>query len=104
MELGNVLPHPITIEGSSNKGFIVKTGCCICVFTNKEVMLDAIEEYINDTEKMEKAYKASNKNNHIIACDSRRTSEEASEPTTDMYPPHNSGRVIQAPMELEPGR
>ena len=60
MEFGNALPYDIVISGSNNKGFIVKTGCCTSVFTDKKVMLAAIEDYINDPEKMKKAYNESN--------------------------------------------
>jgi len=60
MEFGNALPHDINISGSSNKGFIVRAGCCTAVFTDKKKMLNAIEDYINDPEKVEKAYNASN--------------------------------------------
>ena len=59
IEFGNVLPHDIHISGSANKGFIVKTGCCTTVFTDKNSMLAAIEDYINDPDKMEKLYNES---------------------------------------------
>jgi len=62
MEFGNPLPYDINITGSNNKGFIVKTGCCTSVFTDKKEMLAAIADYINDPEKAEKEYAASNKN------------------------------------------
>jgi len=60
MEFKNALPHDINISGSSNNGFIVKAGCCTAVFTDKKAMLNAIEDYINDPEKVEKEYNASN--------------------------------------------
>ena len=60
MEFGNALPHDINISGSGNKGFIVRVGCCTAVFTDKKEMLNAIEDYINDPKKMEKAYNESN--------------------------------------------
>jgi len=72
MEFGNALPHDIKISGSHNKGFIVKAGCCTAVFTEKEALLKAIGEYIDDPEGMEKAYNKSNVN---------RTQEVATEET-----------------------
>ena len=57
----NPLPYDIRIAGSANKGFILNAGCCTCVFTDKKEMLKAIEDYINDPKKMEKAYNESNK-------------------------------------------
>ncbi len=61
MEFGNALPYDINIRGSHNKGFIVKAGCCTLVFTDKKVMLNAIEDYINDPKKMEEEYNKLNK-------------------------------------------
>ena len=60
MEFGNALPHDINISGSSNRGFIVRAGCCTAVFTDKKEMLNAIEDYINDPAKVEAAYNKSN--------------------------------------------
>jgi len=67
MEFGNALPHDIKISGSHNKGFIVKAGCCTAVFTEKEALLKAIGEYIDDPNGMEKKYNDSdvNKNQEI---------------------------------------
>jgi len=67
MEFGNPLPYDIVITGSNNKGFIVKTGCCTSVFTNKKVMLAAIEDYINDPKKAEKDYNESTNNCRVGA-------------------------------------
>ena len=60
MEFGNVLPYDINIKGSSNKGFIVKTGCSTCVFTDAEEMLKAIDEYIKNPKGLEEEYNKSN--------------------------------------------
>ena len=57
----NPLPYDIRIVGSANKGFILTAGCCTCVFSDKKELLNGIEDYINDPEKMEKAYNESTK-------------------------------------------
>jgi hypothetical protein len=61
MEFGTELPYEIKITCSSNKGFIVKVGCCTCVFSNKEDLLSALKEYLDDPEGMEKKYNEANK-------------------------------------------
>ncbi len=61
MEFGNALPYDINIRGSHNKGFILKAGCCTLVFTDKKTMLNAIADYINEPEKMEKEYNKLNR-------------------------------------------
>jgi len=61
LEFENLVPRQITINGSANKGFIVQCGCCTCVFTDKKEMVNAILDYINDPEKIEKEYNNSQK-------------------------------------------
>jgi hypothetical protein len=74
MEFGNALPYDIKISGSHNKGFIVKAGCCIAIFTEKEKLLEAIGEYIDDPKGMEKKYNES---------DANRTQEVENAPNSD---------------------
>jgi len=62
IEFGNPLPYDIRICGSSNQGFIVTVGCATCVYTNKTDLLEAIGDYLDDPEKVEKAYNDSRKN------------------------------------------
>ena len=50
MEFGKALQYDIKISTSSNKGFIVKVGCCTCIFSNKENLLSALKEYLDDPE------------------------------------------------------
>ena len=61
MEFENALPYDINIKGSANKGFIVRAGCCTCVFTDKGKMLDAIDDFIDDPKKMEDSYNEATK-------------------------------------------
>ena len=69
IEFGNALPHDIHITGSANKGFIVKAGCSVCTFSDKKEMLEAIEHYIDDPDKMEKLYNDSTKHLRPQAAD-----------------------------------
>ena len=75
MEFGNALPHDIKISGSHNKGFIVKAGCSISVFSTKKDLLEAIGEYIDDPKAMEKKYNKSNVAPQELATDSPSSSE-----------------------------
>jgi len=59
---GNPLPYDIHIAGSANMGFILKCGCCTCSFSDKKEMIQAIEQYIDHPEEMEKKYHDSRKN------------------------------------------
>jgi hypothetical protein len=56
MEFNNPLPYDINISGSANGGYILRAGCCTCVFTDLKEMLAAIEEYANYPKAMEKKY------------------------------------------------
>lgn len=67
MEFGNPIPYDIRITGAHNNGFIVDVGCFRGVFTDKKVMLAAIEDYINDPKKMEQQYNDSNANRNVTA-------------------------------------
>ena len=64
IEFGNPLPYDIRIGGSSNQGFIVVVGCATCIYTDKQTMLDAISEYIDDPKKVEQEYNKSRKGCH----------------------------------------
>jgi len=56
IEFKNPLPYDIKISGSANGGFILQAGCCTCTFTDKNTMLAAIEDYINDPKGVEEKY------------------------------------------------
>ena len=60
IEFGSPIPYDIRIIGSSNKGFIVNCGCATLTFTDKEKMLDAIRDYLNDPKGVEKVYNSCN--------------------------------------------
>jgi len=56
LKFKRAIPYDIHIESTANDGFIVRVGCCICVYTNIDEMMDDIKEYINDPETAEKQY------------------------------------------------
>ena len=56
---GSPIPYDIRITGSSNQGFIVTVGCATLTFTDKEEMIHAIREYLNDPKGVEKVYNQS---------------------------------------------
>jgi len=62
IEFGSSIPYDIRITGSGNKGFIVNVGCATCVFSNKTEVLEAIGDYLDNPEQVEKAYNESIKN------------------------------------------
>lgn len=66
MEFGKALQYDIKISTSSNKGFIVKVGCCTCIFSNKENLLSALKEYLDDPEGMEKKYIEANMGQDLV--------------------------------------
>lgn len=103
MEFGNPLPYDIVITGSNNKGFIVKTGCCTSVFTDKKAMLSAIEDYINDPAKAEKEYNVSNNNcpRNALAVDTHGTGLAIGHTTRNHEPTEDCGGECQ---EEQPDR
>jgi len=56
MELGKVIKCTITIEPSSNNGFIVKIGCGKFVAQDKDVLLKDLSEYLKNPEAWEMRY------------------------------------------------
>lgn len=58
MELNfkRAMPYDIHIESSANGGFIVRVGCCTCVYAHVNEMMDEIKSYINDPEAAVKEY------------------------------------------------
>ena len=56
MKFGRAIPYGITIEPTANMGFAVHVGCCHVVFTEKNLMLDALAEYLADPKGMEREY------------------------------------------------
>ena len=56
MEFGKVTPHEIKITPTINKGFIVSVGCATLAFENQETMRNALEDYLSNSEGMEKRY------------------------------------------------
>ena len=48
LEFGRAVQYTITIESSDNNGFIVNVGCGKFAFSNKDDMLEAIQEYVNN--------------------------------------------------------
>lgn len=59
MKFEKALPYDINISSSSNMGYIVKVGCSVNVFTNKNDLLVALQEYIDNPKKVEKEYNES---------------------------------------------
>ena len=60
LEFGRAVQYTITIESSDNNGFIVNVGCGKFAFSNKDDMLEAIQEYVNNPKVVEKRYNSSN--------------------------------------------
>lgn len=56
LEFGRAIPHIINITPSDNKGFIVKIGCGTLAFSNKDDMIEAFQEYLNNPKDTEKRY------------------------------------------------
>ena len=61
IEFKKAIPYDITIQPSSNNGYIVKVGCSISVFTNKADLIETLAEYINNPHKIEKVYNNMNR-------------------------------------------
>jgi hypothetical protein len=97
---GNPLPYDIHISGSGNMGFILKCGCCVCTFTDKEEMLKAIGEYIDHPGEMEKKYNTSNKGNCEVATDAPEPNRNALAGRPSGSGPVASGRSLR---RTEPG-
>jgi len=55
MEFGR-LGRQMEIEPTANKGFILRVGCAVLVFTDYQDLLDALAEYWSDPEAVEKKY------------------------------------------------
>ena len=56
MEFGRVIRYSILIEPTYNKGFIVQVGCGKFVFSNKEDLKEAFNEYIDNPKELEERY------------------------------------------------
>jgi len=56
MKLGKVIQHDIHIIPTDNFGFRTKVGCGRFAFSNKEDMVKALTEYLDNPEELEKAY------------------------------------------------
>jgi len=56
MKIKKAIPRSIIIEPSHNGGFVVKTGCAVFAFVNKEGLIGSLDEYLRDPKKMETDY------------------------------------------------
>uniref|UniRef100_A0A6H1ZGX0 Uncharacterized protein n=1 Tax=viral metagenome TaxID=1070528 RepID=A0A6H1ZGX0_9ZZZZ len=56
MRLGKAIKYNILIEASGNNGFIATVGCGRFVFENPKGLIDALVDYLDNPEKMEKTY------------------------------------------------
>ena len=63
IHFGKVTKYDINISPTNNKGFIVRVGCCNAVFNKVDDMLNAIKEFLENPEEVEKAY------NEACSCD-----------------------------------
>jgi len=59
IEFGKAVPYDIVIKPSHNKGFVVRVGCARLVFTDPHELVDALREYLEDPEAVEKRYNTS---------------------------------------------
>jgi hypothetical protein len=105
LEFENLVPRQIVISGSSNKGFIVQCGCCTCVFTDKKEMVNAILDYINDPDKIEREYNNSQKTPRGLlataedcSCEQQGESRNASGSGVGMIRHGNINPCAEAPM------
>ena len=56
MKFGKLINYGVTIHPTHNEGFIVKVGCAEFSFTNKNDLLIALEEYLDNPGEYEKEY------------------------------------------------
>jgi hypothetical protein len=56
MQFKRITSHDIRITHSENGGCIVKIGCATFAFSTPDEMLEALKQFYNDPEKMEKEY------------------------------------------------
>ena len=58
MEFKRISKYDINIRHTANGGCIVNVGCCEAAFSNSDELIDALTEYYDDPEGMEKKYNA----------------------------------------------
>ena len=56
MNFGKRINHRITIEASGNMGYTVQIGCALFTFSNTDSLLNDLEAYLKEPEKIEKEY------------------------------------------------
>ena len=56
MKIGKVINHNIMIEPTANFGFIAKVGCGTFSFADKEALVFALREFLDDPKAFEKLY------------------------------------------------
>lgn len=84
MVFGKSIPYDINIKPTMNNGFIVKAGCATLVFSDKEGLLQFLQEYLSDPKKVEKEYNEANRNR--VEAAQQEPCDEESAPTGSCVP------------------